>query len=586
MAVAIHVNNSPISARIAGFTMDAAMNERSTARFTTESRQTVGHSVAIFNHSGVRIFGGSIDECSEIANGATVSFESLCVSWEARADRRVFGPRVFGQMFAADSASDVITSNGHGLIANQKVRLRTTGTLPGGLSTGTTYYARDIATNTFKLAASSGGAAIDITSAGTGTHTFLVLSKDIVTEIIAAMGGDAIGTGTLADGDFVRMVFDYTTCTAALDAVASANNYVWRIEPDGDLTFHPRTTYAAPFSITDTSSQVQLEALSYRQTRQDLRNAEYRRIAFEATDAESETFSGNGSQTRFWLAKRAIRIESISVDGEAVSIGTDGVDTGQAAYWVPGEYSIRFDPAPATGSNNIAIRYRELGADFIYRDDPTRISARATIEGNSGIYASIVDDSANADGNLAITLADKDIATFGDITGELTYYTTTDGVLPGQLQTVTLSRFALSSVPFLIDRVSAELVNPTKIRHAVSAVTGTRLRTLVDLINSLGGGGGGGAIASSGGGAAAAGILNKEVTLSASTTNITAPATATEGKLLIVAIATDATPGRQITWSTDFATGTPVEFDNSASATTIMIFAGRADGKWHIASQR
>jgi hypothetical protein len=42
------------------------------------------------------------------------------------------------------------------------------GALPVGLSTRTTYYARDISGQTFKVAATSGGAAIDLTTDGTG----------------------------------------------------------------------------------------------------------------------------------------------------------------------------------------------------------------------------------------------------------------------------------------------------------------------------------------------------------------------------------------------------------------------------------
>ena len=45
-----------------------------------------------------------------------------------------------------------------------------TGALPAGLSTYTRYFVRDTTGSTCKLAATSGGTAIDITGAGTGTH--------------------------------------------------------------------------------------------------------------------------------------------------------------------------------------------------------------------------------------------------------------------------------------------------------------------------------------------------------------------------------------------------------------------------------
>jgi hypothetical protein len=73
--------------------------------------------------------------------------------------------------FTADDATDVVTATGHILQDGDIVTLTTTGTLPAGLTTATDYFVRDAATNTLKLAATLGGAAIDITTTGSGTHT-------------------------------------------------------------------------------------------------------------------------------------------------------------------------------------------------------------------------------------------------------------------------------------------------------------------------------------------------------------------------------------------------------------------------------
>ena len=72
--------------------------------------------------------------------------------------------------FTANAGTDVITATAHGLSDGDPIRLTTTDTLPAGLAASTDYYVRDKATNTFKLAASSGGTAIDITNTGTGSH--------------------------------------------------------------------------------------------------------------------------------------------------------------------------------------------------------------------------------------------------------------------------------------------------------------------------------------------------------------------------------------------------------------------------------
>lgn len=70
--------------------------------------------------------------------------------------------------FTANSGTDVITSTAHGLNNGDIVIMRP-GDLPAPLIAGTLYYVRDKTTDTFKLAATSGGAAIDLTTNGTGT---------------------------------------------------------------------------------------------------------------------------------------------------------------------------------------------------------------------------------------------------------------------------------------------------------------------------------------------------------------------------------------------------------------------------------
>lgn len=73
--------------------------------------------------------------------------------------------------FTATATSDTCTSTGHGQSDTYTVRLETTGTLPAPLATGTIYYITNSAANTFQLASTSTGSAINITNTGTGTHT-------------------------------------------------------------------------------------------------------------------------------------------------------------------------------------------------------------------------------------------------------------------------------------------------------------------------------------------------------------------------------------------------------------------------------
>lgn len=67
--------------------------------------------------------------------------------------------------FIADPATDVVTSQSHGYASSDPIVFYG-GTVPAGLTEGTIYYARDVTTDTFKVAATAGGAAIDLTGPG------------------------------------------------------------------------------------------------------------------------------------------------------------------------------------------------------------------------------------------------------------------------------------------------------------------------------------------------------------------------------------------------------------------------------------
>jgi hypothetical protein len=84
--------------------------------------------------------------------------------------------------FTADASTDVLTSTSGStntsfcnLLQYTRVRLTTTTTLPAGLATATDYYVIKLTDTTIKLATSYAnavaGTAINITDAGTGTHT-------------------------------------------------------------------------------------------------------------------------------------------------------------------------------------------------------------------------------------------------------------------------------------------------------------------------------------------------------------------------------------------------------------------------------
>lgn len=80
-------------------------------------------------------------------------------------------PQSGGTTCTVNATSNVVTATAHGLSEKTPVKFTTTTTLPGGITAGVTYYLRDVGADAFKIALTPGGAAVDITSTGSGTHT-------------------------------------------------------------------------------------------------------------------------------------------------------------------------------------------------------------------------------------------------------------------------------------------------------------------------------------------------------------------------------------------------------------------------------
>lgn len=98
-----------------------------------------------------------------------------------------------GVPFYVAAGDDTLRADNHGLTDGTQVVVLDTniGVLPTGLTEGTVYFVRDTSGDTFKLAATLGGSAIDLTSDGTGFIT------PIVPETFGGQGTYAVSTITV-----------------------------------------------------------------------------------------------------------------------------------------------------------------------------------------------------------------------------------------------------------------------------------------------------------------------------------------------------------------------------------------------------
>jgi hypothetical protein len=229
-----------------------------------------GTSLGVIN-DGPADVNESLGYLATAGNGVTLQFtgeaDSLYVSKFAV---KAYCPV---RTFTVNAGTDVFTSEGHDFANNMEVRLFTTTTLPAGSALATSYYVIDADTGegTFKLSATVGGASINVTDTGTGTHTVQqITSFDLRTNPVDAgafIGAVALPTtntwqtwcingltpSSVTDSSFFIGGATATVVRAFLIAqmyVAKVENFGEALELIDSQQFFSKLPYTAP--VVDT----------------------------------------------------------------------------------------------------------------------------------------------------------------------------------------------------------------------------------------------------------------------------------------------------------------------------------------------
>lgn len=112
----------------------------------------------------------------------------------------------------------VFTCTGHGLVAGNKIRFTTTGSLPTGLAINTTYYviSSGLTSNAFQVSTTLGGSAVNTSGSQSGTHTCRQIwekpsgtIKAIKSIVIGAGGNGGSGAGAGGGGGGAKSVEEF-----------------------------------------------------------------------------------------------------------------------------------------------------------------------------------------------------------------------------------------------------------------------------------------------------------------------------------------------------------------------------------------
>lgn len=174
-----------------------------------------------------------------LPDGAAVSRTTNAALLEALVLRSVFTVTI--------ASPGVVTWNAHGIPENGPVTLATTGALPSGLATATVYYAKSTTTNTFQLAATPGGAAINTSGGQSGVHTATYYPHGAGDGVATFNVPNLLGRGRISQGSgAITVAVDVAqVSTVNDDFTIPTNTDAWITGMKGQLT----TTGALPTGL-------------------------------------------------------------------------------------------------------------------------------------------------------------------------------------------------------------------------------------------------------------------------------------------------------------------------------------------------
>ena len=606
----VKIDGTTVDAMPGTLDMSFSLGQRAGLNVTVKSddgsyRPVVGKDIELFE-GATKLWAGSVDEVDErsITEAAPTGryYGIRAVSWEQYLDKRYCyngstgRPLIYERNFeyTANAGTDTLTCTvAHSLSNGNRVRVKAhaNGAIPGGLSATVEYYVISASGAALQLSLTAGGAAINLTDAGTLEQILVTNRAGLIVAALLADGAtsEPLGTSNIDLGAVIdTVIFDAgTSVSEAIAALADASNYVWWIDAERELFFKPRTFSTAPFSIGDATGNYR--NIRVRTTREDKCNSALVNVDIEQIGYEDESFTGDGTTVKWSLANPVGQIVRVQVNGEDKQFAQWLTDSDRAYYYEIGKVYIRQDSDETilTAADTLRVVYRKFGANTISEEDTSDISTTATLEGASGIYA-MPFDRPGIGQQQASTEALTLVAARKNNAVEITYETdqqveaTCHTLRPGQLQTIANSYFNVASGTYLIREVSLRDVMGQWLQFTVKAISTNRLGGAVEFWKAIAGGSSGGGATNSfaaGGSTGTGGSSTPiEITLTANTT-IASPYTPTAADLLTIYVTQGAGP-YTISFDSDFNTNFGTTLPGKDGAVTCFQFRGRADGKW------
>lgn len=308
--------------------------------------------------------------------------------------------------------------------------------------------------------------------------------RDIILDIVANFTDGTYTTVNVQSGSIVGTIkFNYDQVTVALEKLAKQIGWEWYVDADKDIHFFPPDTVAnAPYTIDDTSGNLEWASLNIDQSVVNMKNSIYviggtYTKSFDATTTP-DVYQTDGVASVFPIAY-PYTADSIVVTlaGVSQTIGTDNITdpvTVQVLYNEQGRF-IRFTSVPTTGQTIKVYGLAQIPILAQVQNDP----AIATY----GEIQDVIVDQNISSVEEAQQRGLAQIAQYGSPVYAIRFSTLKTGFEVGQTISINSTIFGVN-VQVIIKRITGKMYSPTQMRYEVECV-GTEEVNFVDIMKLL-----------------------------------------------------------------------------------------------------
>lgn len=127
-----------------------------------------------------------------------------------------------------------------------------------------------------------------------------------------------------------------------INDLAKQSNYIWNIKPSGNFIFKERKTEPAPWVLTSPVAPINNDILSgmYVEDLADLYRNRQRLKGVKDQLNANQTLRGDSVSTSWSLQYSVVSVISMTLNGQAVTFGKKGIDSGKDFYYEVGSNSL------------------------------------------------------------------------------------------------------------------------------------------------------------------------------------------------------------------------------------------------------